>query len=136
MDSKLSVPNGVYLISPEEINNLQDFIQDLYFIFTHSVVKIFQLRLKNNLEESTAQKIKTICDKHNILFILNDDAKLAIKNEYALHIGKTDEDFKIAKSKLDTVGVSCYNDLDRALKMADQGASYVSFGAFFQSGMH
>ena len=133
MDLKLNIPNGTYLISPEEINNIEYFTQELNLLFTNSTVRIFQLRLKNNLVENIAQKIKTICDKHNILFVLNDDIKLAVKNNFALHVGKADGDFKAVKSKLDIVGTSCYNDVGRALEMAEQGASYVSFGAFFQS---
>lgn len=125
------IPDGVYLISPEFILNINTFVQDLDFIFSHSIIRIFQLRLKNQSSHEVAAIIKEVCDRHNVLFVLNDDAQFALQNKYALHIGKTDGD--ISAINLPIIGVSCYNNVTRALQMAEYGASYVSFGAFFNS---
>lgn len=138
MDLGYKIEKGVYLISPESIEDLTLFVSDLKFILKRSRVKFFQLRLKNVSEQiliNAINQIKPVCIKYKTDFILNDDAILASK--YAcdgLHIGKTDETINAVRKKFQgIIGVSCYNNYNEALKMAQEGANYVSFGAFYPS---
>ena len=70
-------------------------------------------------------------------FIVNDDVKFAAKiGANAVHIGKDDGGVKAARKILGGdafIGVSCYDDLNLALKAQDDGASYAAFGALFAS---
>lgn len=129
----------LYLISPEKITNLDIFLLQLEEIFClEDRPEVFQLRLKDcNLlfVESCIQKILPICKKYNVIFILNDDICLAKKYNVGLHVGKDIDIGEVKKFKNETnniVGVSCYNDINRALQFAEF-ASYVSFGAIFKS---
>lgn len=122
---------GIYLISPENINNEGQFLTDLEYIFSHSNISLFQLRIKNQAIniEVLAMKVQDLCLKYNVLFVLNDDIKMAKKLNCIVHIGKNDGQITTTIP----CGVSCYNNYEYAIQMAKQGAWYVSFGAFFQS---
>jgi thiamine-phosphate pyrophosphorylase len=138
MDLGYKITRGVYLISPEKIENINEFAKDLKFILKRVFVPFFQLRLKNveNAEIVEAINVlKPICIKFNTNFVINDDAILgATYGADALHIGKFDGVINDVRRKFQgIIGVSCYNDLDRAFEMANSGANYVSFGAFFES---
>ena len=53
-----------------------------------------------------------------------------------VHIGKDDDSLQKARDILGYnayIGVSCYNDLERAKDAAKNGADYVAFGALFTS---
>jgi thiamine-phosphate pyrophosphorylase len=69
--------------------------------------------------------------------IVNDDYRLAeAVGADGVHLGKDDGPLADARSRLGPerlVGVSCYNDLGRALRLRDAGADYVAFGRFFPS---
>ena len=84
-----------------------------------------------------ALRLRELCCNHHIPFIVNDDIKLA-KLLYAdgVHIGQHDGNIQTARQQLGAdaiIGVSCYNQIDLALNAQAQGASYVAFGAFFNS---
>ena len=67
----------------------------------------------------------------------NQRLKFAAKiGANAVHIGKDDGGVKAARKILGEdafIGVSCYDDLNLALKAQDDGASYAAFGALFAS---
>jgi thiamine-phosphate pyrophosphorylase len=53
-----------------------------------------------------------------------------------VHLGADDGDIATARNELGAdavIGVSCYDDLDRARRLAEAGADYLAFGAFFPS---
>jgi len=72
------------------------------------------------------------------LFIVNDDAQLArAVDADGVHIGEDDASVTSAREIVGPdriVGVSCYNDFERAATAVAQGADYVAFGSFFVSG--
>jgi len=97
----------IYLISPNRIkDNL--FYYDLEQVLKTRKVKYFQLRLKNQKRKkkiSIGKKIKKICKKHNVKFLVNDDPQLAKKlNSDGCHLGQKDMNIlkarKILKKKL------------------------------------
>lgn len=84
-----------------------------------------------------AKKIVALCRQHGALFIVNDDVELA-KQALAdgVHLGREDASLAYARIQLSPktiIGVSCYNELTRALKAQTEGADYVAFGSFFPS---
>ena len=84
-----------------------------------------------------AKKIAALCRQHGVLFIVNDDVELAKQTAAdGVHLGREDASLAQARAKLGSqaiIGVSCYNDLARAVKAQAEGADYVAFGSFFPS---
>ena len=101
-------------------------------------VKLLQYRTKlESKNERVATTLKELCERYGARFIVNDDVKFAAKiGANAVHIGKDDGGVKAARKILGDdafIGVSCYDDLNLALKAQDDGASYAAFGALFAS---
>lgn len=71
------------------------------------------------------------------LFIVNDDASLAhAVAADGVHVGEDDGAVAAARAIVGSnriVGVSCYNELLRAQRMAAEGADYLAFGSFYAS---
>ncbi|RDU72309.1 thiamine phosphate synthase [Helicobacter aurati] len=102
-------------------------------------LQIFQFRDKihNDKEiEGLIKDLQLFCREKNILFILNDRYKLAIKMQLdGVHLGREElQCFStIRKNFQGIIGVSCYASLESALYYQSLGADYVAFGSFFQS---
>ena len=101
-------------------------------------VKFLQYRTKlEPKNERVATALKELCERYGARFIINDDVKFAAKiGANAVHIGKDDGGVRAARKILGEdafIGVSCYDDLNLALKAQDEGASYAAFGALFAS---
>ena len=128
----------IYLISPSKIKN-NNFYTDLDLIFSSKKVSFFQLRLKNIASANKliiAKRIKKICKKHKVIFLINDDPKLARKiNADGCHLGQKDmkiiEARKILKNKI--IGITCHNSIELAKAAINDGADYLAFGAFYLS---
>ena len=130
----------IYLISPPEINNFDDFCLQLRLALKTGLVPVFQLRLKNHSYDSIKiifKEIKKICDDNNCLFLLNDFYQIALEvGASGVHVGIDDQ--KISKireiaPKNFVIGASCYDSRHLAMEAGDQGANYISFGAFFET---
>jgi thiamine-phosphate pyrophosphorylase len=128
----------VYLISPNKIKN-NIFYSDLALVLNTKKVSLFQLRLKketNKTKLEIGKKIKKICKKYKVKFLVNDDPILAQKlNADGCHLGQKDMDIakakKILKNKI--IGVTCHNSITLAKKAINDGADYLAFGAFYSS---
>ena len=129
----------IYLISPPQIE-IKDFSVKLEKALKTSLVPVFQLRLKNYSSKEVkklSQEIKKICDDNNCLFILNDFYEIALEiRASGVHVGIDDQ--KIAKireisPKNFVIGASCYDSRHLAMQAGEQGADYISFGAFFET---
>lgn len=87
------------------------------------------------IRQSQAASLQKLCRRFNVPFIVNDDIELARTiNADGVHLGRDDTSCRKARIMLgpaSIIGISCYNDLERALVMEHSGASYVAFGAFF-----
>ncbi|WP_258865519.1 thiamine phosphate synthase [Helicobacter sp. MIT 99-5507] len=102
--------------------------------------KIFQFRNKSAKDSDISTlclELNDICKKNKVDFILNDRVELAIKlNINGIHIGKDDENISfevLRKNFSGIIGISCYGDINRALRYQNLGANYVAFGSIFQS---
>ena len=124
----------IYLISPLKIN--QTFYQHLEKVLSQKKVSFFQLRLKKkNLKKKLiiGKKIKKICRKFNVKFLINDDVYLAKKlNADGCHLGQKDMNVldarKIIGNKI--IGVTCHNSIKLAKAALLKKADYLAFGAF------
>lgn len=101
---------------------------------------VFQLREKNKDKEEIifiAKEIKKICDAYNCVFIINDDPYIAKEIDAdGVHLGKEDIEIEKAREIVGEnkiIGVSCYDNLERAIEAEKKGADYVSFSSPFPS---
>ena len=84
-----------------------------------------------------ARALLALCRSHGVPFIVNDDVGLAATlGADGVHIGRDDPGITDARRLLGAdrlIGMSCYNELGRALAAQSLGADYVAFGSFFPS---
>lgn len=84
-----------------------------------------------------ARALVARCHRYGAKLIINDDVVLAVASGAdGVHLGSTDGSIRDARRLLppDTIiGASCYNNLALAQQAIKDGASYVAFGACFDS---
>jgi len=127
----------IYLISPQKIN--KSFYTNLIKVLKQKKVSFFQLRLKKETFEKKiiiGRKIKKICKKYNVKFLVNDDAYLAKKLDAdGCHLGQKDmnifEARKLIGNKI--IGITCHNSIKLAKVAIRDKANYLAFGAFNSS---
>jgi len=127
---------GIYLITEHERLAFAEV-----FAITQSVIgsiSALQYRNKstdNKLKRVQASKLLKLCNDHQVPFIINDNIDLAIElGADGVHLGREDPDCIEAKRRLGQqklIGVSCYNEIQRADQAVADGASYIAFGALF-----
>jgi thiamine-phosphate pyrophosphorylase len=100
------------------------------------------LQYRDKTDERTRREAETrallaLCRDYDVPLIINDDIALAhAVDADGVHLGEADDNIAKARELLGPaaiVGVSCYDSLERAHEAAQQGASYVAFGAFYAS---
>ena len=134
---KINKKKFIYLISPNKIPN--SFYNNLNLVLKTGKVGFFQLRLKSyskNKKMIIGEKIKNICKKNKVKFIINDDPLLALKLDAdGCHLGQKDMNINIAKKILGKkiIGITCHNSVNLAKKAIKAKADYIAFGAFNQS---
>ena len=134
---KINPKKFIYIISPLKIN--KSFYNQLIDVLKQNKTSFFQLRLKNNNFKKKlliGKKIKKICKKFNVKFLINDDVYLAKKlNADGCHLGQKDmniiEARKLIKNKI--IGITCHNSIKLAKKAIKNEADYLAFGAFSNS---
>ena len=132
--------SGLYAVTPDS-ENLETLIASVEAALLGGVCvvqyrnKQANVNLRTHLE--TASALAKLCRQHGVTFIINDYADLALNvGADGVHQGKDDGEIASARKLLGKdaiVGVSCYNNLERALQAQEQGADYVAFGAMFPS---
>jgi thiamine-phosphate pyrophosphorylase len=102
--------------------------------------RVVQLRDKGVLGAerlAVACDLARLCRERDVIFLVNDDPGLArASGAHGVHLGRDDSSITAARDLLGAdaiIGVSCYNDLDRARGAQAAGADYVAFGSFFPS---
>ena len=102
-------------------------------------MSFFQLRLKKkNLKKKLiiGKKIKKICKKFNVKFLINDDVYLAKKlNADGCHLGQKDMNIIKARKLIGKkiIGITCHNSIKLAKIALENKANYLAFGAFYLS---
>ena len=127
----------IYLISPLKIE--KTFFSHLEKVLSQKKISFFQLRLKKeNLNKKLiiAKKIKKICKKFNVKFLINDDVYLAKKlNADGCHLGQKDMNILDARKLIGNkiIGITCHNSIQLAKVALKNKADYLAFGAFYLS---
>ena len=128
---------GLYLVTPDmpDTGHLLARVRPLLAFAT-----CLQYRNKaadGALRREQAAALAEAARAAGVPFIVNDDVELAasVKAD-GIHLGEHDGPIATARARLGPdaiIGVSCYDDADRAVAAADAGADYLAFGAFFPS---
>ena len=129
--------NGLYLITPDEPDPLHLVARVQPLLPFASCLQFRNKAMPAATLREAGTLLRDACSDAGVLFIVNDDAALALElGAGGVHLGEDDGDIHSDRMLLGDdaiVGVSCYDDIDRARKLAAQGADYIAFGAFFPS---
>ena len=134
---RISKKKFIYLISPNNI--YPRFYQDLKEVLKTGKISFFQLRLKKyTLKQKIliGKKIRLICKKNSVKFLVNDDPFLTKKLDAdGCHLGQKDMSIsnarKIVGNKI--IGITCHNSIKFAKAAIKEKASYIAFGALFST---
>jgi len=138
----VATPEGcrLYIVTPDKIPDVEDFARTLDGVLAAGDVACVQLRLKGSTDEGICEAAKAlmpVCHAHNVAFILNDRPDLAAAFGCdGVHVGPDDMPYDEARRIVGpdaTVGVTCKDSRHLAMEVAEAGADYVAFGAFFPS---
>ena len=128
---------GLYLITPDDPDTGR-LLARVDAVLDHAA--LLQYRNKSasaGLRREQAGALLALCATRGVRLIVNDDLALAQAiGADGVHLGEDDGDTRSARIALGTdtlIGVSCYDDLQRARAAVAAGADYVAFGAFFPS---
>ena len=134
---KINRKKFIYLISPTIIN--KSFYQDLIEVLEQKKVSFFQLRLKKESFKKKliiGGKIKKICKRFNVKFLINDDVFIAKKlNADGCHLGQKDMNIIKARKLIGNkiIGVTCHNSVKLSKIAVKNKADYIALGAFNNS---
>ncbi len=128
-----------YLLTPPAVA-LPAFSETLKAALDAGDVAALQLRLKPADDDTILRAVdvlRPIAQDRGVAFILNDRPDLAAKSGCdGAHIGVEDMDLRAAQKLMGPdaiIGVTCKTSRHRAMEAGELGASYVAFGAFFDS---
>ncbi|GAB0113618.1 thiamine phosphate synthase [Acidisoma sp. C75] len=100
-----------------------------------------QLRLKEVEDDAirrAADLLRPVAHARDVAFLLNDRPDLAVACGCdGAHVGQGDMSVREARRILGeglTLGVSCHGSRELAMQGGEDGADYVAFGAFFETG--
>ena len=137
-DEKIRRVRGLYVIVDPEATRGRDVV-DVADAALRGGAQVIQLRdkLRDKGEVlETARAIKALCARRDALFIVNDDADIALLSDAdGLHVGQTDLSVPDARRVLSAgqiVGRS-NNGVEEALQSEAQGADYVAVGAVYRT---
>lgn len=128
---------GIYAVTPPKFDETK-LLHDIN-ICLGCGIKIFQIRYKEEitreLKDFFSVLIKEIKKKEGIT-IINDYPHLAHDlGADGVHLGKSDLSVHAVRNKYKNliIGKTCKSSIEEAKKAINEGANYISFGAFSQS---
>ena len=131
--------SGIYPVSPNFISSDDEYLEKCYIAIT-SGINIFQFR-----SPFVSSRKKRYLLNELYKYCLNNDVQLVINNDYSIarlydgagvHIGKKDLPIKSIKNIIGSetlVGYSCGSEIINLNHLKENGISYYSIGALFQS---
>lgn len=133
---KVEYKYPLYLVTDEKACKGKDFYESVEASIRGGA-KIVQLREKNMDTRDffkRALKLKEICHKHGVDFVINDrlDIAMAVDAD-GVHLGQSDMPIEKAKEILGhkkIIGISAKN-MEEALEAQKYGADYIGVGAIF-----
>ena len=127
----------IYLISPNKID--KNFYNNLEILFQSNLIHFFQQRFKKYSFKKNVQignRIKKICKKYEVKYIVNDSPKLAKKVKAdGCHLGQKDLKINLARNiiKKKIIGITCHNSKKLIIKASKHKVNYIAIGAFYKS---
>jgi thiamine-phosphate pyrophosphorylase len=129
---------GVYAITPE-LPHTHELVTrvDSALQGGACAIQYRNKQLSIDMRRAQAAALAPEVKRHGALFIVNDDADIAVEVDAdGVHIGEDDEPITAVRARVGRerlIGVSCYNDFTRAEAAVAAGADYIAFGSFFAS---
>lgn len=128
---------GLYVITRDPSMGRWILVEEVRAALAGGAVAV-QYRAKDGRRsKEEASALLNVCRAFAAPLIVNDDVALAAEiGADGVHLGREDGDLLMARRYLGPqaiIGISCYDDLDRARQAQQAGASYVAFGRFFPS---
>ena len=131
-------PDALYAITPDQADT--QLLVGQVRAALESGVRLIQYRdkISTMAEKLTRGRVlNRLCRDFDAQLIINDDVVLAMETGAAgVHLGGEDGSIRDARRLLPAnsiIGASCYNDLQLAQRALSDGASYVAFGACYDS---
>jgi len=128
---------GLYALTPDDTDLAS--LTRMVSLALEGGVDALQFRVKGGTpaeRRELAIAVKRLTDAAAVPLIVNDEVELACEIDAAgVHIGRDDGDPRQVRARIGAhrlLGVSCYNDLERARSMIGI-ADHVGFGAVFAS---
>ncbi len=137
MNFQYRLTRGVYAITPCATMEFAEVLLRTAAILQAGVSAV---QYRDKSRDLSTQKVRAaallvICRAAGTPFLINDDPALAAEvGADGVHLGIEDPAPETARQLLGpdaVIGVSCYDDVDRARSLVRSGADYVAFGAFF-----
>lgn len=128
---------GLYLITNDDA--FERLYQKLSIALQSGPVALIQYRRKHVLPQQQLEEIEmllTLCQQYQVPLIINDNLALAQQFGCGLHLGQGDGSLQQARAQLGKqaiIGRTCHASLVLASQAAQEGASYLAFGAVFPS---
>lgn len=138
MPPTLKFPAGLYGVTPDwdDAARLEQAVRAA----ARGGLKALQLRHKTAtpvLRRHLAQTLLDVCNELDIVFLINDDWRLALElGAHGVHVGQHDDDPARVRQEIGPemlLGVSCYADPQRAQQMLKHQVAYIAFGAMYAS---
>ena len=134
---KHRLQRGLYLITPDARDPSCLLERVLPLLPFAACLQLRAKSMDDSLLRDAGARLRETCADARVPFIVNDDARLAQELDAdGVHLGEHDGGIAGARALLGEnaiIGVSCYDDLERARTLTAQGADYLAFGAFFPS---
>lgn len=129
---------GLYAVTPD-IADTGELLQRAEQALLGGI-RLMQYRNKTAgaaLRREQALGLLGLCRQHGVPLVINDDLALALDiGADGAHLGREDGDLAAARAALGPgklLGVSCYDEMERAREAGRNGADYIAFGSFFAS---
>lgn len=128
---------GLYLISNDDPFELLQ--QKLAVALDAAPVALFQYRRKQvekDQQQLEVERLLSLCGQYKTPLIINDDMLLARQFDCGVHLGQGDGSLEEARRLLGSqviIGRTCHASLELAEWAAQEGASYLAFGAVYPS---
>jgi thiamine-phosphate pyrophosphorylase len=134
---KSRLQRGLYLITPDDPDPARLLARTWPLLPFAACLQLRDKAMGAARLRKAGTALRSACTEAGVPFIVNDDARLAADcGADGVHLGEGDGSIAEARAVLGDgtiIGVSCYDDLQRARALAAQGADYLAFGAFFPS---
>jgi thiamine-phosphate pyrophosphorylase len=126
---------GLYPVTPD-LDDTRALVSLVTRVLPHATL----LQYRHNtatpaLRRAQVAALLPACRAAGVPLIVNDDWRLAAESGAdGAHLGEGDGALEAARLALGPsaiLGASCYDEIERARRAVDAGASYVAFGAFF-----